>query len=200
MDAKPTGKLIGYARVSTDEQELRLQTDALKKVGCWNIYEEKASAFRPGRKRPQLELALMDLRPEDTLVVWRLDRLGRDLHENIKLLDRIRQTGAGFMSLTERIDMSTPMGRLMFHVVGAFAEFEAASTAQRTAAGIAAAQARGLSYGAKPKLSEKRAAQLVKLRKANPKLWTKSRLGRKFGVSPASVTNYMKRAKVRRKR
>src|SRR5262249_32803421 len=119
---KPAGKLIGYARVSTDEQELRLQLDALERVGCWNIYHEKASAFRPGRKRPQLELALTDLRPDDTLVVWRLDRLGRNLHENIKLLDRIRQTGAGFLSLTENIDLTTPVGRLMFHVIAAFAQ------------------------------------------------------------------------------
>ena len=174
-----------------------MQLDALEKVGCWNIYHEKASAFRPGRKRPQLELALMDLRPEDTLVVWRLDRLGRNMHENIKLLERIHQTGAGFMSITEQIDMTTPIGRLMFHVVGAFAQFESDSTAQRTAAGIKAIQARGLSYGAKPKLSPTKAAQLVKMRKAGAKV---AALAQKFGISTASVNNYMKRAKVRRRR
>lgn len=197
--ANQAGKLIGYARVSTDDQELRMQIDALERAGCWNIYREKASAFRPGRKRPELELALIDLRPNDTLVVWRLDRLGRNLHETIKLLDRVRETGAGFKSLTENIDLSTAVGKLMFHIIGAFAEFEAASTSQRTAAGIRAIQERGLSYGAKPKLSAKRAAELVKLRKADPKRWTKAALARKFRLSPASITNYINRARRRRK-
>lgn len=196
MDAKPTGKLIGYARVSTDEQELRLQLDALKKAGCWNIYQEHVSASKR-RKRPQLELALIDLRPNDTLVVWRLDRLGRNMHENIMLLDRIGKTGAGFKSLTENIDMTTAIGRLMFHIIGAFAQFESDSTAMRTAAGIKAIQDRGLRYGAKPKLSEARAAQLVKLRKRG---LTKATLARRFGISAASVTNYEKRAKARRRR
>lgn len=139
----------------------------------------------------------MDLRPEDTLVVWRLDRLGRDLHENIKLLDRIRATGAGFMSLTERIDMTTPMGRLMFHVVAAFAQFEADSTSQRTAAGIQAIKDRGGSYGPKPLLSPAKAARLVKERKAGK---TITALAAKYGVSTATVNNYVKRAKARRTR
>lgn len=197
MDAKPTGKLIGYARVSTDEQEMRLQIDALEKAGCWNIYHEKGSAFRPGRKRKELELALMDLRPSDTLVVWRLDRLGRNVGETIKLMERIHATGAGFMSITERIDMSTPVGRLMFHVIAAFAQFESDSTAQRTAAGIKAIQERGLRYGAQPKLSEAKAGKMLAELKAGA---TKAALARKYGITAASVANYAKRAKRRKRR
>lgn len=190
------GKLIGYARVSTDEQELRLQIDALERAGCWNIYHEKASAFRPGRKRPQLELALMDLRPDDVLVVWRLDRLGRDLHENFKLLDRIRHTGAGFMSLTENIDLASPIGRLMFNIIGSFAQFEAEATSQRTSAGIKAAQARGIAYGPKPKLSPAKAKKMLRL--AKKKGANKSAIARQFGVSRATVINYLKRDAARK--
>ena len=198
MDAKVTGKLIGYARVSTRDQELRLQLDALKEAGCFNIYEEHASASK-GRKRPKLELALIDLRPGDTLVVWRLDRLARNMRELYRILDRVHESGAGFKSLKENIDLSTPLGRLLLGVFGALAQFEAELTAERTSAGIRAIQARGLQYGAKPKLSAKRAAELVRLRKSDKKLWTKAKLARKFGISPASVNNYMARAKRRRR-
>lgn len=176
---------------------MRLQLDALTKAGCWNIYQEKGSAFRPGRKRKQLELALIDLRPADTFVVWRLDRLGRNVGETIKLMDRIHATGAGFMSITERIDMSTPVGRLMFHVIAAFAQFESDSTAQRTAAGIKAIQDRGLRYGAKPKLSEAKAGKMLAELRAGA---SKAALGRKYGISPVSVGNYAKRAKRKGKR
>lgn len=199
VQEKLTGLKIGYARVSTDDQELRLQRDALTRAGCHNIYEEHASASKV-RRRPELEKALIDLRPNDVLVVWRLDRLGRDMRELIRLLDRIREAGAGFLSLTENIDLTTPVGRLMFHVIGAFAQFESDSTAQRTTAGIKAIQERGMRYGAKPKLSPAKAAKLVELRKSNPKLWTKARLSRRFGISTASVTNYVMRAKKKSRR
>ena len=196
MDAKPTGKLIGYARVSTKEQELRMQLDDLERAGCWNIYKEHASASKR-RKRPQLELALMDLRPGDTLIVWKLDRLTRNLRELFLILDRIHEAGAGFKSLTEQIDLSTATGRLLLGMFGAFAQFAAELTAERTERGIRAIQERGLRYGAKPKLSEAKAAQLVKLRKTG---MTKAVLARKFRISAASVTNYLKRAKAKRNR
>lgn len=192
-----TPKRIGYARVSTDDQELRLQLDALKKAGCFNIYQEKASAYK-ARRRPQLELALTDLRPNDVLVVWRLDRLGRDMRELIRLLDRVRETGAGFLSLTENIDLTTPIGRLMFHIIGAFAQFEVDSTSQRTSAGIKAIQERGARYGALPKLSDAKGARMVAEFKRGG--ITKAALGRKYGISPVSVTNYLERASKRRKR
>lgn len=196
MQKPTTGKLIGYARVSTKDQTTRMQVDELKKAGCWNIYEEFASASK-GRKRPELELALMDLRPGDTLIVWKLDRLTRSLRELFLILDRIHHAGAGFKSLTEQIDLATPTGRLLLGVFGAFAQFAAELTAERTARGIKALQDRGFMYGAKPKLSEAKAAQLVKLRKTG---MTKAVLARKFRISPASVTNYINRAKARRKR
>lgn len=195
MQKKTTGKQIGYARVSTEDQELRLQIDALERAGCWNIYKEHRSASRG--IRPQLDLAIMDLRPGDVFVVWKLDRLARNMRQLYAIVDRIHAAGASFKSLTEGVDFTTPSGELMFSMLGAFAQFEAAMTAKRTAAGIKALQDRGFSYGAKPKLSDAQAAKLVKLRKAG---MTVAVLAKKFGVSTASVNNYMKRAKVRRRR
>lgn len=188
--------MIGYARVSTDEQELRLQLDALKKAGCWNVWQEHASASKR-RKRPELEKALADLRPGDTFVVWRLDRLGRNLGDTILLLDRIGKAGAGFKSLSERIDLTTAVGRLMFHVIAAFAEFEAALTAERTGAGIAALRARGWSPGAPPKLSKAKAARMIAERKKGK---TIAALAGKYGLSTAGVSLYLNRAKRRRYR
>jgi DNA invertase Pin-like site-specific DNA recombinase len=195
VDAKPTGKLIGYARVSTDDQELRLQLDALEKAGCWNVYQEKRSATRD--KRPQLELALIDLRPGDTLIVWRLDRLVRNMRELYALMDKIHQAGANFKSLTEQFDFTTPMGEFVLGILGLCAQLEARTTAQRTAAGMAAMRARGAVHGARPKLSDAKAARMVAERKAGKKI---AQLATKYGVSTASVQNYVNRAKRRRYR
>jgi DNA invertase Pin-like site-specific DNA recombinase len=195
VDTKPVGKLIGYARVSTKDQELRLQLDDLKRAGCWNIYEEHASASK-GRRRPKLEEALMDLRAGDTLVVWKLDRLARSMRELLQLLDRIQSAGAGFKSLKESIDLATPVGRMMLGVFGTLAQFEAEITAERTKAGIRAIQERGLQYGAQPKLSKVRAEQLVRMRKSGA---TAAEVAAKFKVSTGSVHNYMKRAKARKR-
>ena len=193
MQKQATPRIIGYARVSTEDQELRLQVDALEKAGCWNIYKEHRSATR-GR-RPELDLALLDLRPGDTFIVWKLDRLARNMRQLYAIIDRIHAAGAAFKSLTEGIDFSTPTGVLMFGMLGHFAQFEAAMTAKRTAAGIQALKDRGFSYGAKPKLSDKQAALLVKLRK---KGLSKAVLAKQFKISPASVTNYIKRSVKRR--
>ncbi len=189
------GKLIGYARVSTEDQELRLQRDALEKAGCWNIYEEKASATRG--KRPQLDNALNDLRAGDVFVVWKLDRLARNLRQLHTVVDRIHAMGASFKSLTEGIDFTTPGGELMFSMLGAFAQFEAAMTAKRTAAGIKALQDRGFVYGGKPKLSDAKAQQVLKMRKAGA---SRAAVARKFGVVPGTVRNYELRAKGRKRR
>jgi DNA invertase Pin-like site-specific DNA recombinase len=188
------GKKIGYARVSTEDQELRLQIDALEKAGCWNIYKEHKSATRG--PRTQLELALIDLRPGDVFVVWKLDRLARNMRQLYALVDRIHASGASFMSLTEGIDFTSPAGELMFSMLGAFAQFEAAMTAKRTAAGIKALKDRGFSYGAQPKLSAAKARRMLAELGAGAQ---KAALARKYGISPASVTNYAKRAKLRRK-
>lgn len=193
VGSKPSGKLIGYARVSTDDQELRLQIDALEKAGCWNIWKEHRSATRG--KRPELENALLDLRAGDTLIVWRLDRLVRNMRELYALMDRIYQAGANFKSLTEQFDFSTPMGEFVLGILGLCAQLEARTTAQRTAAGIAALKAHGGSYGAKPKLSQAKAARLVAERKAGRKV---AELAAKYGISTASVNNYVNRAKRRR--
>lgn len=196
MQKITAGKLIGYARVSTEDQELRLQIDALERAGCWNIYKEHRSASR-GRPREQLELALIDLRPGDVFVVWKLDRLARNMRQLYAIVDRIHAAGASFKSLTEGVDFTTPSGELMFSMLGAFAQFEAAMTARRTAAGIKALQDRGFSYGAKMKLSAAKAKRLVAERKAGK---TVAALAAKYGISTASVNNYMKRARVRRRR
>jgi len=195
MDKEPTGKLVGYARVSTEDQELRLQKDALDRAGCWTIWEEKRSATRG--KRPELENALDDLRPGDTLVVWKLDRLVRNAKQLYDLLDRIHAAGANFKSLQEQFDFSTPMGAFVLGILGLVAQLEAQMTSQRTAAGIAAIQARGIRYGAKPKLTAARAAKLAADRKAGAKI---KKLAEKYGISTASVQNYINRAaKAKRK-
>jgi DNA invertase Pin-like site-specific DNA recombinase len=205
-----TGKMIGYARVSTEDQELRLQLDALKAAGCWNVWKEKASASK-GRTREQLELALADLRPGDTLVVWKLDRLVRNAREMYALLDRIHAAGANFKSLQEGYDFTTPMGQFVLGLLGLLAQLEADMTSHRTAAGIKALKETGASYGAPAKLSEAKAKQLVKLRQVyvpvlvRGKLemrrkWTIKKLAERFKISTASVVNYIGRAKPKRKR
>lgn len=194
MVAKPIGKMIGYARVSTEDQELRLQIDALERAGCWNIYKERRSATKGPRS--ELELALLELRPGDVFVVWKLDRLARNLRQIYAIVDRIHESGASFKSLTEGIDYSTPMGQLMFAQLGAFAQFEAAMTSKRTAAGIAALKARGYAYGAAPKLTPKEARRMVQEFKTGKV--SKADLARKYDISPVSVTNYLERAKRRK--
>ena len=193
MQKKQAGKLVGYARVSTDDQELRLQIDALEKAGCWNIWREKRSATRG--KRPELEKALIDLRAGDTLVVWRIDRLARNARELYTRLDQIYAAGANFKSLTEQFDFTTPMGKFVLGILALVAELEAQMTAHRTSAGMQALKARGYKLGATPKLSDKRAKQLVGLRKQG---LTKTVLAKRFGISTASVTNYVNRAKKRK--
>jgi DNA invertase Pin-like site-specific DNA recombinase len=142
--------LIGYARVSTHEQILDLQLDALAKAGCDSdkTYTDKVSTRKA--ERPKLEQALDQLREGDTFVVWRLDRLGRSLQELINLVNVIHAKGAGFTSLTEHMDTNTPGGKLVFHFFAALAEFERDIIQERTKAGLAAARARGRKGGRPP--------------------------------------------------
>lgn len=144
---------IGYARVSTDDQTLDLQRDALKRAKCRDIYEEHASGKNTAR--PQLEACLKSLREGDTLIVWRLDRLGRSLGDLIHLTHEFKTRGIGFSSLTEQIDTRSPAGQLVFHVFGALAEFERNLIRERTLAGLKAARARGRKGGRPRKLSSK---------------------------------------------
>lgn len=137
---------IGYARVSTDEQNLDLQVDALTKAGCGQVYREQGVSGM-ARQRPQLEKALAALQPGDVLVVWKLDRLGRSLGHLIDLIRQLGDRGCGFQSLSEGMDTSTSAGRLLFHVVGSLAEFERSLIVERTKAGLVAARNRGVTLG-----------------------------------------------------
>jgi DNA invertase Pin-like site-specific DNA recombinase len=140
--------LIGYARVSTQEQTLNLQQDALHNAGCNKIFTDTASGAKTERKG--LDEALTYVRKGDILVVWRLDRLGRSLPHLITTMTDLENRGIGFKSLTENIDTTTSGGKLIFHIFGALAEFERNLIRERTQAGLIAARARGLT-GGKPK-------------------------------------------------
>src|SRR5579872_5482978 len=142
---------VGYARVSTDDQDLSLQLDALKAAGVVKIFRDTASGAKADR--PGLAQALEYVRAGDTLVVWRLDRLGRSLTQLIELMTRLDDRGVGFRSLTEQIDTTTSGGKLIFHIFGALAEFERNLIRERTLAGLAAARARGR-QGGRPRLLE----------------------------------------------
>nr|WP_321398576.1 recombinase family protein [uncultured Desulfobacter sp.] len=153
--------LIGYARVSTHEQNLNLQTDALKKIGCENIFEDKVTGIAAAR--PGIDEALSYLRKGDTLVVWRLDRLGRSLKHLIELVNTLEEKGIGFKSLQESIDTTNSGGKLIFHIFGALAEFERNLIQERTKAGLAAARARGKKGGRPKALDKNKRAMVVKL-------------------------------------
>lgn len=143
--------LIGYVRVSTNEQNTALQRNALDCAGCELIFEDKMSGKTSDR--PGLKKLLRMLSEGDTLVVWKLDRLGRSMRHLVVLIEDLRQRGANFRSLTDSIDTSTPMGRFFFHVMGALAEMERELIVERTRAGLAAAREEGRIGGRRPKLS-----------------------------------------------
>jgi len=147
----PMTTLIGYARVSTPEQSAALQQDALVAASCFRVFVDVAGGTK--QDRPQLAAALDQLRPGDTLVVWRLDRLGRSLRHLIDTVTDLDARQVGFRSLTESIDTTTTGGRLLFHVFGALAEFERDLIRDRTTAGLEAARARGRVGGRKPALT-----------------------------------------------
>src|SRR5713226_7774543 len=153
--------LIGYARVSTHEQNLDLQLDALKAVGCSKIFTDKISTLKEERKG--LQEALEYVRPGDVLVVWKLDRLGRTLKQLIELVAFLNQKGIGFKSLKETIDTTTSTGKLVFHIFAALAEFERDIIHERTRAGLEAARARGRSGGRPVLLPSGKKALAVKL-------------------------------------
>lgn len=142
---------IGYARVSTDNQNPDLQLDALKRAGCAKIFVDKISGTK--RQRPQLTKCLATLDSDDVLIVWKLDRIGRSLHDLITFLDDLKERKIQFQSLTESIDTETQTGRAMWQMIGILAELERSLIQERTKVGRAAAQARGVKMGRKPKLS-----------------------------------------------
>jgi DNA invertase Pin-like site-specific DNA recombinase len=140
--------LLGYARVSTTEQNASLQLDALRAAGCLKVFTDKASGSLD--RRPQLDRLLDQLRPGDTIVVWRLDRLGRSLKHLIQLIEDLADKEVGFRSLTEGMDTTTSGGKLIFSIFGALAEFERSLIRERTMAGLAAARSRGRVGGRPP--------------------------------------------------
>jgi DNA invertase Pin-like site-specific DNA recombinase len=146
--------LIGYARVSTLEQDVALQIDALQKAGCERIFQDKISGAKSDR--PGLQDALNFARKGDSIVVWRLDRLGRSLKHLIETVGQLEEQGIGFRSLQESIDTTTSGGRLIFHIFGALAEFERNLIRERTIAGLEAARARGRLGGRPKKLDAKK--------------------------------------------
>jgi len=170
---------IGYARVSTDEQNEDSQIDSLESAGCERIYIEKCSG--KSKQRPELERMIYALRDGDIVVVQRLDRLGRSLKDLIELLDGFKEQGIKFISLNESIDTTTAVGELAFHMIGAIAQFERRLISERTKAGLKAARARGRKGGRKAKLtaSDIKKAQAMLLDKSV----TKTEVAEHFGVS-----------------
>ena len=152
---------IGYCRVSTDDQNPDLQLTALKRAGCKRLFTDKATDAHI--KRPELGKCLKTLKAGDTLIVWKLDRLGRSLHDLIGLLDDLKTRGVAFRSVTESIDTATPTGRAMWQMVGILAELERSLIQERTKAGRTAAQARGVKMGRKPLLTAQQVAHARKL-------------------------------------
>jgi DNA invertase Pin-like site-specific DNA recombinase len=175
--------IVGYARVSTDDQTTAAQIPDLKKAGCTRIYQEVMS----GRtmERPQLEKCLDRLESGDTLMVWRLDRLGRSTRDLIGLIDDLKEKGVNFVTLREGFDTRTSSGMFMFTISAAFAQMERELIVERTKAGLSAARARGRFGGRKPKLSPQQ-ARVVRT------LWdsrehTKRAIAEQFGVSIATI-------------
>ncbi len=184
---KPTENLIGYARVSTAEQSLQMQIDALVKAGVPrnHISVEKVSAARAFR--PELEAIIDGLRVGDTLVVWKMDRIARNLVDLLTKMDRIKTAGAGFKSLTEQIDTSTPGGRLIFHVLGSLAEFERDLIVERTRSGVKAAKARGVKFGQDRVLTDADVERAQTMRDDGIPV---VKIAARFKVAPNTVRNW----------
>jgi DNA invertase Pin-like site-specific DNA recombinase len=183
--------LVGYARVSTRDQDATLQRDALTKAGCDRIFEEAASGAQ--RDRPQLIAALDYLRAGDTLIVWKLDRLARSLKQLIETVEELERRQIGFRSLTEAIDTTTPGGRLVFQIFGALAEFERGLIRERTRAGLETARARGRLSGRRQKITEKD-IQAAKALLTSTDLSVEE-VARRVGVSPATLYRHLPAAR-----
>lgn len=179
---------IGYARVSTQDQSLDLQRDALRQAGCERMYEDQISGSTS--ERPGLSQAMDALRSGDTLVVWRLDRLGRSITHLITTVSELEAQGIGFMSVTEGIDTTTNGGKLVFHIFGALAEFERNLIRERTLAGLQSARARGRLGGRKPKLTPRKVTQARKLLEDPTE--TVGHVAETLGVSRATLYRYLK--------
>jgi DNA invertase Pin-like site-specific DNA recombinase len=181
--------LVGYGRVSTQDQDPGLQEDALRAAGCEKLFIEKVSSGK--KDRPQLAAALDYVREGDTLVVWRLDRLARSLHQLIETVHGLEQRGIALKSIMEpHIDTSTPGGKLVFNIFGSIAEFERAIIRERTKAGVMAAKARGRAGGRPAKLVGERVEHARNLLASGSSV---SSVARSMGISRASLHRALER-------
>jgi len=178
----------GYARVSTEDQNPAMQLAALKKAGCKTVFKDEVTGAHV--KRPALTRCLKAVRTGDTLVVWKLDRLGRSLRDLIAMLDDFKKQGIKFVSLTEAIDTETPTGRAMWQMIGVLAELERSLIAERTRAGVKAAQRRGVKFGRKAKLTPDRLAHARKLIDHGT---TPTQAAKMIGVSRATIYRALQR-------
>ncbi|OWY31954.1 recombinase family protein [Herbaspirillum aquaticum] len=182
--------LIGYARVSTDDQNLDLQRDALQAVGCERIFEDMVSGARADRTG--LATLMSMLRAGDTVVIWRLDRLGRSLKNLIELVERLEAAKVGLRSLQENIDTTSSGGKLVFHLFGALAEFERNLIRERTQAGLRAARARGRMGGRPKRLDPAKLALALKLHRERNH--TVEEICKMMGISKSTLYNYLDKA------
>jgi len=181
------GDLLGYARVSTSEQNASLQHDALKAAGCIKVFTDKASGSLD--HRPQLDRLLDQLRQGDTFVVWRLDRLGRSLKHLIQIVEDLAEADVGFKSLTEGMDTTTSGGKLVFSIFGALAEFERSLIRERTMAGLAAARSRGRVGGRPPVMTAEKIKVARNLYQARD--LTVEEIAKTIGVSRKTVYRHL---------
>lgn len=182
---------IGYARVSTQEQDTSAQIAVLKVAGCELIFQETASGGR--WERPELTRLIEQLRKDDVVVVWKLDRLSRSLKDVLLLMEKIEKAEAGFQSLTESIDTTTPAGRMMMQIVSSFAEFERAMLRERTKHGLTAARVQGRLGGRRPKLKSHQEQEIIQLVHSGQK--TAADAARLFDIHPSTVSRLLSRAK-----
>src|SRR5215218_7326496 len=180
--------LIGYARISTQDQTLAPQRDALEKVGCEKIFTDRVSSTKEERKG--LTEALSHLREGDTLVVWRLDRLGRSLRHLIDTITALGERGVGFKSLQENIDTTTSGGKLVFHIFGSMAEFEREIIRERTLAGLASARSRGRKGGRPQPISDKEMQKVRELYNSNS--LPVEDIRRRFNITRMTLHRYVK--------
>jgi len=180
--------LVGYARVSTQDQKLELQHDALREARCERIFDDKASGAKAAR--PGLTEALAFMRPGDTLVLWKLSRLGRSLKQLIETVQTLQDKSIELRSLNENIDTNAATGKLLFHIIAAFAQFERDNMVENTKAGLEAARARGKKGGRKPVVDSKKLAQAKALR-ADPTLPITD-ICKTLGISRATFYRYIK--------
>jgi DNA invertase Pin-like site-specific DNA recombinase len=189
--SEPTvGAALGYARVSTAEQHLDLQVDALTAAGCYRIFTDKASGAADAlAARPELDRILDQLRPGDTLVVWKLDRLGRSLRHLVDTITVLADRGVGFRSLQEQVDTTTAGGKLVFHIFAALAEFERDLIRERTRAGLAAARARGR-RGGRPAVMTPDKVRIAREMYASRR-YIVAAIAKTLGVSRASIYRHL---------